>query len=515
MKNILLFIVTLFIMSVEAQNKLVSGVSTSINMGSTSISKTSKNALIHYLLPDKGSYKVFIKNEEGTWIPVEVRQALISSFSKHPEIWNDWNNEKKLRDTMSYALFVRDFKDKVKVRVEPQFPFHKVEIRPLSYNLKYQKVEKAVEFELTDASQKISLEFDGDRSGNLFLFPDLPDMNKPDKDDPNVIYYGAGRHDVGRIVMKSNQTLYLDEGAFVFGYIVGKWIENIKITGRGILCGAKETHCDEKRTQMMNFEHCRNVEISGLTLIDSPAWTIRLKNSRDLLVNNIKQISWILNSDGLDICNSNNVKISNCFFRNYDDCITIKNQALAKMGCEDILIEKCVGWTDCANVFLVGPECGTTREPETNYIRNVTFRDCIVLETPALYDSKEGDDGWRNGCAAINARVGTYEGQGGGGRMSDILFDNIKIENLSGGRPIAMEIVSDGNNTGSLNRVTFKNIIFTGNKYLPAQIRGVSKEFPLQNIVFENIVFNGKHLKKADNKKYMYINAYTENLKFK
>ena len=31
--------------------------------------------------------------------------------------------------------------------------------------------------------------------------------------------------------MKSNQTLYLDEGAFVYGYVVGKGIENVRIAG--------------------------------------------------------------------------------------------------------------------------------------------------------------------------------------------------------------------------------------------------------------------------------------------
>lgn len=56
----------------------------------------------------------------------------------------------------------------------------------------------------------------------IFLFPDLPDVDKPAQDVPDVLYYGAGQHDAGRIVMKSNQTLYLDEGAFVYGYVVGK-----------------------------------------------------------------------------------------------------------------------------------------------------------------------------------------------------------------------------------------------------------------------------------------------------
>ena len=59
------------------------------------------------------------------------------------------------------------------------------------------------------------------------------------------------------------------------------------------------------------------------------------------------------------------------------------------IGCEDILVENCV-------------ECGTFRESRPDYIQNVTYRNCIVLETPTLYDNKEGDEGWRGGCAAIN-----------------------------------------------------------------------------------------------------------------
>ena len=53
-------------------------------------------------------------------------------------------------------------------------------------------------------------------------------------------------------------------------------------------------------------------------------------------------------------------------------------------------------------VFGRPVECGTFRESRPDYIQNVTFRNCIVLETPTLYDNKEGDEGWRGGCAAIN-----------------------------------------------------------------------------------------------------------------
>jgi hypothetical protein len=94
-------------------------------------------------------------------------------------------------------------------------------------------------------------------------------------------------------------------------------------------------------------------------------------------------------------------------------------------------------------------------------------------------------------------------------------YSRIYRLNLYGGRPIAVEIVSDGTDTGSLSGVVFRNITFTGDKYLPAQVRGVSREFPLQNVTFDNVVFNGRQIKKADCRKYLFVNPYIENLQFK
>ena len=100
MKNILILLFALFAVALKADDRTVPG---------RTLSVTPQNALIH--LPEfrKRSYKVFIQDEKGIWQPIEVRNALVSSFSKHPQIWNDWENQKLLRDTMSYALFVRDF----------------------------------------------------------------------------------------------------------------------------------------------------------------------------------------------------------------------------------------------------------------------------------------------------------------------------------------------------------------------------------------------------------------------
>ena len=148
MKNILILLFALFAVALKADDRTVPG---------RTLSVTPQNALIH--LPEfrKRSYKVFIQDEKGIWQPIEVRNALVSSFSKHPQIWNDWENQKLLRDTMSYALFVRDFAKNVKVRVEPCFRFRNVEIRPVSYGIDYKRVKGGIEFELTDASQNLTV----------------------------------------------------------------------------------------------------------------------------------------------------------------------------------------------------------------------------------------------------------------------------------------------------------------------------------------------------------------------
>ena len=90
-------------------------------------------------------------------------------------------------------------------------------------------------------------------------------------------------------------------------------------------------------------------------------------------------------------------------------------------------------------------------------------------------------------------------------RITELL--NIKYPIFQGG----MAWVADGDLSG----VVFRNITFTGDKYLPAQVRGVSREFPLQNVTFDNVVFNGRQIKKADCRKYLFVNPYIENLQFK
>ena len=129
------------------------------------------NAPMQERLQNK-DYKVSLLRD-GEWQDVKVYGALTSDY-------NHFNNHRDfvgvMRKVMGFVMFTDEFRKPVKVRVTRQgTPFSEVEIRPLSYRIKPRRVDaNTVEFMLRSPSQKVSVEFDGDRASNIFIIPDLP-----------------------------------------------------------------------------------------------------------------------------------------------------------------------------------------------------------------------------------------------------------------------------------------------------------------------------------------------------
>ena len=122
-------------------------------------------------------YVVEVDRGDG-FVPVTVYKALCSdSAAHHPEIWNDWNNSKALRDTMSIALVECPGDFPLRVRVRRRDAFSDVRIRPTHYGIVPEVVDNhTVEFLVDEYShRKISVEFDDDRATNLFLICNIPD----------------------------------------------------------------------------------------------------------------------------------------------------------------------------------------------------------------------------------------------------------------------------------------------------------------------------------------------------
>ena len=107
----------------------------------------------------------------------------------------------------------------------------------------------------------ISIEPDGRINMPLLLFGKAPEIDKPQKSDPNVIWFGPGEHNADKIELKSNQTLYLESGSLVHGVLIASG-SNIRVCGRGVL--SQEKYPRGYVEQSMDFRHCNNLVIEGI-----------------------------------------------------------------------------------------------------------------------------------------------------------------------------------------------------------------------------------------------------------
>ena len=290
--------------------------------------------------------------------------------------------------------------------ITPALPFESIQIRPKSLGIQPTVEDGKIKFTLEKPAY-FTVEPYG-RNRALHIFADPKASYGIDKNDPDVLYFGAGEHDAGLIEMKSGQTLFLDEGAVVYACIHAIDAENIRILGRGILDNSKnkeeilfEANEDNNakavnnayRRHTLELEYCANVEIDGITIRDSLVYNVRPIGCENLNIKNVKIIGcWRFNSDGIDMHNCVNVHISDCFLRTFDDSICVKGfdcyyegnveaavtAAMYRGGkaydvFENVLIEGCVIFNDWGKSLEIGAETRAER------IHDITFQNCDII----------------------------------------------------------------------------------------------------------------------------------------
>lgn len=272
----------------------------------------------------------------------------------------------------------------------------------------------------------LSVEIDGDVADPLFIFanPQLPEP--PDRKDPKVKYFEAGKiHEAGEILLGDGETLYLEGGAIVRALVRARNGANIHIGGAGILDAGTRNH----KINMLVIRECQQTVLENIILLDPLGWTIHLSGSEDIDVRNVRVIGWRANSDGLDIEYSSRVRVDRCFWRTNDDPIAIK--AMYPPGVEgvpfeeminpetlgghlvprivgdtmgDITITNCVLWNDAAGQgFEIGFEL------RIDHVRGITIRDSDIIHVMG-----GGAFTIHNGDRAI---------------IEDILIENVRVEN--------------------------------------------------------------------------------------
>ena len=163
------------------------------------------------------------------------------------------------------------------------------------------------------------------------------------------------------------------------------------------------------RPPFIQFIECEDVKIEGLTIKNSPFWTVNPVGCNNVVVSG----ATILNpedghnTDGINPSSCSNVRISDCLISVGDDCITIKS-GRDKHGrdygkpCENITVTNCIMEKGHGGV-VIGSEM-------SGGVKNVTISNCVF-------------DGTDNGIRLKSAR-------GRGGIVENIMVTNIVMQNI-------------------------------------------------------------------------------------
>ncbi|MCM1177529.1 MAG: glycosyl hydrolase family 28 protein [Clostridium sp.] len=469
-------------------------------------SKTwSKKVTVMAIQPENRYYDVDVLQSDGSWRELNPTYALCSnSPDYHTQIWNDWNNSRKLRDTMSFVSVIDDFSGPVTVRVVNKKPFSRVDIRPTAYGIVPSMIDDStIEFTIPDyARRKLSVEFDGDRYHNLMIFGDRPDPDRPDPDaiPSGMKYYGPGEHEAGWITLKEGETLYIDEGATVYAKVnvIG---DNTSIRGRGVLSGAHLAHTGTiyaSGEQMIETNAGKvgtrqGFTVEGITVIDSPNWTFSIYNTDHVVIENMKMICWILNGDGIDLCSVDDALVKDCFIRTYDDCITLKVNGLSLSDTKNIRIVGNLIWTDYARGIVIGPESGVNTG---GCISDVIVEGCTIMEYPTrlLQTSSTGYN-----CDGAGLSVSQYPSPDNGkpaGKISGITFRDIVVDRIGkAGRPLVIW-QKPGQSGAVIEDIMFSNIsIECPDGSAPCHI--YTNGGTVRSLVMENVRYNGTPLQDS------------------
>ena len=437
-----------------------------------------------------------------------------------------WPGHQRELDQTEICHFARfDFRGETQVRVTVPEGTREVVVRPVAKKVAVSREGNAAVFTLKTPGA-YSVEFDG-RHRNLMVFADPPQAwPDVDRTAANVRWFGPGEHDAGVIRPKAGETIFLDEGAVVYGRIEARDADGLRICGRGILDASRvkevPVQIDQKlaeeqskkgwaitnveRFDAIRLMFCDDARIEGITVRDSQIYAVRPVCCDRFTVDNVKILgSWRYNSDGIDMHNCRHVRIRDSFIRTFDDSICVKgfdyvlpesemlHEGVLHDVFENVLVERCTIWNDWGHALEIGAE---TRAKE---IRDVTFRDCDVL---ALHNEPLDV----HNCDQAH--------------IHDIVFENIRVEydpaapkavysasakdfNPTSRRGLAALVgvaipyfpeysKAGAENRGRTSNVAFRDIDVFAPSLPSGLCRGFDADHRVTGVTFANIRLNGR-----------------------
>lgn len=232
-----------------------------------------------------------------------------------------------------------------------------------------------------------------------------------------------GNFMTGSLFLKSGVDLHVALGAVLLGshstsdyqklagraaLILGYQQDHVSISGEGIIDGqgqelmvdvfrklrSGEAKDDSiwlvkrpgfGRAMVLYLNGCHNVSVTDITLKNASNWVQDYRECDQVVINRITvQSTAYWNNDGLDITDSKNVRITNCFINATDDALCLKSEN-PNSACENIFVDSCT-LRSSAN----GLKFGTAN---AGGFKNIKIRNLIVYDTYRSAIALESVDG--------------------------------------------------------------------------------------------------------------------------
>lgn len=223
------------------------------------------------------------------------------------------------------------------------------------------------------------------------------------------------------------------------------------------------------RPPFIQTYNCTNVLIEGVTIVDSPFWTVTPVYCDNVTIHavTIRNPEAGPNTDGINPDSCRNMHISNCHISVGDDCITIKsgrNEDGRRVGrpTENLTIVNCT-MADGHGGVVIGSEM-------SGGVRNITIANCIF-------------DGTERGIRLKSAR-------GRGGIVEDVRVSNIVMRHIRREAVLVTTFYEKSDVEPVSERTPiFRNIRFngiTGDAKAAGELTGLT-EMPLEGISFTDV----------------------------
>lgn len=230
---------------------------------------------------------------------------------------------------------------------------------------------------------------------------------------------------------------------------------------------------DYLRPIMVDLVNCKNVLIEGVTIQNSPSWTLHPLMCQNVIIANVnvQNPEWGQNTDGIDIESCKNVVLYKSIFNVGDDGICVKsgkNESGRKRGIptENLIVDGCTVY-HAHGGFVIGSEM-------SGGVKNVKVTNCTFKGTDAglRFKSTRGRGGVVENITIENIA------------MNDIAGDAVLFDLFYGGSKNKDEKVKADEATPVFRSISMTNISCNGAKRA-LYFNGLP-EMNLENITLEN-----------------------------